>query len=100
MEIFLNNNLVGIASKSFNSFILKNIEENDKTLIDTSKINEISTKSNKFIIIPIADDLNDKVKKINEGDFIFNWDIYESIPLKYSIIKRNNKIFLHSIEIS
>ena len=100
MEIFLNNNLVGIASKSLNSFILNDINQSEITIIDLNKINEISIKTKKFQINPLVDNLNVLIDKINEGEFIFNWDMYEYIPLKYSLIKKDNKIFLHSVEIS
>ena len=100
MEIFLNNNLVGTASKSFNSFILNDINQSEITIIDLNKINEISIKTKKFQINPLVDNLNVLVNKIKDGEFIFNWDMYEYIPLKYSLIKKDNKIFLHSVEIS
>lgn len=100
MEIFLNNNLVGTASKSFNSFILNDINQSEITIIDLNKINEISIKTKKFQINPLVDNLNVLVNKLKDGEFIFNWDMYEYIPLKYSLIKKENKIFLHSVEIS
>ena len=100
MEIFLNNNLVGTASKSFNSFILNDINQSEITIIDLNKINEISFKNKKFQINPLVDNLNVLVNKLKDGEFIYNWDMYEYIPLKYSLIKKDNKIFLHSVEIS
>ena len=98
MEIYLNNQLIGIASKSKFNFYLDKIEITNSSRIQESITNELKINNKIYRINILADGLDKE--KINENEYMFNCDIYENIPLKYSFIKKNNDIHLYSIELS
>jgi len=100
MEIYFNNQLIGFASKSKSNFSLEKIEITDSSKILESQTNELKINNNIFRINMLVDGLDTMKKLLNEDEFMFNSDMYENIPLKYSFIKKNNNIYLYSIELS
>lgn len=99
MEVYFNNILIGISPKSSKQIIINNLQSNQKTLIQSNNVLKCNEKI--FKINDLADNLNNFRESLNNDEFAFNTDMYESlIPLKYSIIKRNNNIYLYSVELN
>jgi len=98
MEIFFNDNLIGVVPKSSKKISIKEIISDDKSLI--RKNNRIKVNEKEFYINEISDNLINLKNTLNEKEFQFNIDMYEElVPIKYSIIKKNNNIYLYSLEI-
>ena len=97
MEIFFNNQLIGIASKSKFNFYIDNIEINNSSKIQESITNELLINKKIYRINILADGLDKNNMKENE--FRFNCDMYDYVPFKYSFVKKNNDIYLYSIEL-
>lgn len=96
MEIYLNNNLLKISSKQSNKIF---VESDEMSKILNSNILVLNKR--KFYINEISDNLENIKKNLSDGEFCFNTDMYEElIPLKYSIIKKNNNIYLFTLEVN
>ncbi len=99
MEVYFNNILIGVSPKSSKTIIINNLQSDQKTLIQNNNVLKCNNKI--FNINDINDNLNYFRNKLNNEEFAFNTDMYESlIPLKYSIIKKNNDIYLYSVELN
>ena len=98
MQLHFNNNFVDNLQHSdkkyYNLYHLDNIKQpflefNNIQIIDNGKI------IHQHNILPQCENFNDLVN----GQYKFNCDMYEQlIPLKYSVCKENNQLFLKSIE--
>lgn len=100
MEIYFNNYLIGRASKSKSNFFLDKIEIKDSSKILESQTNELKVNNNIFRINMMADGLDIMKESLKDNEYMFNCDMYENVPLKYSFIKKNNNIYLYSLEIN
>jgi len=98
MEIYFNNQLIGIASKSNSNFCLNEIKITDSSKIYEFQTNELKINNKIYRINILADGLDKNI--LGEDEYKFNSDMYENIPLKYSFIKKNNNIYLYSIELN
>ena len=106
MSLLLNNikisNLNIENNKYYKKYCAENITSN--SLLNIQQTNCIQIIDNNEIIyeynmIPIAEDFENILNNLNEGEYRFNVDMYEDlIPLKYSVIKKNNKLLLLSFE--
>lgn len=110
MPVFFNNNLlegsesINNISKKIKLYSLKNIKNNNsKIILSNNNSVQFLNKEGELIyscnISPHLENLEILVKSLQNGEYTFNTDPYEQLlPIKYSLIKNNGEIFLHSIE--
>ncbi len=98
MEVLLNGNVIGIIPKSSDFITLNKIESNDSSKLSFNNV--ISVNNKKYNINWIVDSLQYFKDNLNNDEYKFNCDMYEEIPFKYSIVKKNGDIYLYSVKIS
>jgi len=81
---------------------LKKYFTENRNLLFLDKENTITIINNNSILRTFYINLFTDLKiKLEENEIQYNTDMYEElIPLKYSIIKKDNNIYLNSVEIS
>lgn len=81
---------------------LKKYFTENRNLLFLDKENTITIINNDKILRTFYINLFTDLKiKLEENEIQYNTDMYEElVPLKYSIIKKDNNIYLNSVEIS
>lgn len=107
MSLLLNNiNISKLDIEKYKYYIkykINNINP-DNSKIELKNVNNIKIINNDEIIYeydmnPFVEDFENILSSLNEGEYKFNMDMYEDlVPLKYSVIKKNNNLFLYSVE--
>jgi len=110
MPVYFNNTKlegyenINNISKKIKIYSIENISQNNSK-INIERENKIEFLNENgdlifsTIISPHLENLENLAKSLRNGEYTFNLDPYEQlIPLKYSIIKINNEIFLNSVE--
>lgn len=107
MPIYLNDSQIGeeIPQKINNhllTFHLKNNSYNAELITNINNTIKIINSNGEliyeYIIYSNLENLEHKKSELQENEFIYNIDPYEELtPIKYSIIKKNNKIYLKDL---
>ena len=107
MSLYLNNHKISkleiennkYYKKYKSSYIQPNNNIINITTTNSLKIIDKNEVIYEFNMNPIAEDFENVMNSLNDGEYRFNMDMYEDlVPLKYSVIKKNNNLFLYSIE--